>query len=239
MSVRRRLGRVAALVAAALCAVAPLLTNTTPAAGSSPEPSGRGIGLPGLPLTLTAGGIGLPTGVAVADLSDGANGLVTLTIGPCLPLPGTPCSGALTEFSLTGDFKDAGGHPLYSNSAPASVSWTCNGLVCPAPRDFVPGTRTRTELQIEEFLTHTMYVSLRNPDGTYQPFAAAPACNGLDSAPLPTGTINPAETGGAGFCVDVGAISRADSQCQTDCSSWSGPLTLPVLFVEDPRFIGT
>jgi len=105
--------------------------------------------------------------------------------------------------------------------------------VCPRPADYVPGTSTVTEMQVEEFLDHTMYVAPRNPDGTFQPFAAAPACNGIVGAPLPTGTIDRGDTGGREFCVDVGAISR------TNQSSWSGPLTLPILFVEDPKFMGT
>lgn len=236
---RRQRGRFTALVAVALCSVVPFLTNATPAAGSTAAGTGGGIGLPGVPLTLTAGSIGLLTGLAVADLSNGANGRVTLAVGPCVPTAGTQCAGVVSEIWLTGNFKDSEGNPLYSDSAPASVSWACNDLVCPTPADFVPGTSTPTELQVEEFLTHTMYVSLRNPDGTFQPFAPAPACNGVDGAPLPTGTINPQETGGVQFCVDVGAISRADAQCQTTCSAWSGPLTLPMLFVEDPRWLGT
>jgi hypothetical protein len=200
---------------------------------------GSGSGLPEVSLTLTAGDISLSTGLAVAKLANGANGPVALTIGPCVPEPSLSCTGVLTEIVLTGNFKDAAGNPLYSDSAPASVSWTCNDQVCPPPADFVPGSSTQTQLQVEEFRTHTMEVALRNPDGTYQPFTPAPACNGIDGAPLPTGTINPQYTDGLQFCVDVGAISRADEQCATTCSSWSGPLTLPVLFVEDPRFLGT
>lgn len=228
-----------ALVAAALCSVVSLLTNLSTTAHGAPLPSVSGGGLPGVPLTLIAGSIGLPTGLAVADLSNGADGPVSLTIGPCILDPGTPCSGALTEFRLTGDFKDAAGNPLYSDSDPASVSWTCNDLVCPPTRQFVPGSSTPTELQIAEFNAHTMYVALRNPNGTYQSFAPAPACNGLDGAPLPTGTIDPQATGGAQFCVDVGAITRADERCQAVCAAWSGPLMLPILFVEDPKFLGT
>jgi len=111
--------------------------------------------------------------------------------------------------------------------------------VCPPTQKFVPGSSTLTELQVAEFQKHTMYVALRNPNGTYQPTTAAPACNGITGAPLRTGTINTESTGGLQFCVDVGAIRRAGQQCQTVCSAWSGPLTLPVLFVEDPRFMGT
>jgi hypothetical protein len=231
---RRQLGRVTALAATALLLVVSLVSNHT-TAGSTPLPAA----LPGVSLTLTAGDISLPTGLAVANLSNGANGPVTLTIGPCIPDAMTSCAGVLSEFSLIGNFKDVAGKPLYSDSAPASVSWTCNDLVCPPPADFVPGSSTVTQLQIEEFSTHTVYVALRNPDGTFQPFAPAPACNGLSGAPLPTGTINPQDTGGVQFCVDVGAISRAGAQCQTACAFWTGPLTLPVLFVEDPRFMPT
>lgn len=200
---------------------------------------GSGTGSPGVSLTLSAGDISLSTGLAVADLPNGANGPVALTIGPCVPDEMTSCAGALSESELSGTFKDAAGNPLYSDSDPASVSWTCNAQTCPAPGDFVSGTSTRTALQVEEFQTHRAYVALRNPDGTFEPFTPAPACHGIDQAALPTGTINRQDTGGLEFCVDVGAISRADQQCQTTCSSWSGPLTLPVLFVEDPRFVWT
>jgi hypothetical protein len=198
---------------------------------------GSGSGLPGVSLTLTAGDISLSTGLAEANLPNGANGPVTLTIGPCVPDDLTSCAGVLSEFSLIGNFKDADGNPLYSDSAPASVDWTCNEQTCPPPADFVPGTSTVTSLQIEEFSNYPVYVALRNKDGTFQAFTLAPACSGTDGAPLPTGTINPQDTGGLQFCVDVGAITRADERCQTTCSSWSGPLTLPVLFVEDPRFL--
>lgn len=227
-----------ALVATALCSVLTLLTNLSSTAGAGPLPSSI-VGLPGVPLRLLAGSLGLPTGLATADLPNGANGNVTLTIGPCLLDGGTSCRGALSEFSLIGDFKDAAGNPLYSDNAPASVSWTCNDLVCPPTRHFVRGSSTKTELQIAEYHAHTMYVALRNPDGTFQAFAPAPACNGLDEAPLPTGTIDRQDTGGSGFCVDVGAIRRANADCEAVCSAWSGPLTLPILFVEDPKFMAT
>lgn len=234
---RHQRSSLAALAVAALCLLVPIITNPIKAAASEPSDSLRG--LPGLSLTLTAGNIRLSTGLAVAELSNGANGPVLLTIGPCIPDLTTSCSGVLSEILLLGNFKDAFGRPLYDDNAPASLSWSCNDEVCPPPADFDPGSSTLTELQVEEFQTHTMSVSLRNPNGTFQPFAPAPACNGITDAPLPTGTIDRQDTGGLEFCVDVGAISRADMQCQAACSTWSGPLTLPVLFVEDPRFMGT
>lgn len=234
---QRQRGRLTTAVAAALCMVVALLANLTSAAGSAPPPAATGS--PGVPLKLVAGLVRLSTGRAVADLPNGASGPVVLTIGPCMPLGGTSCAGVLSEFSLIGNFKDAAGHPLYSDSDPASVSWTCNAQVCPPPPDVARGGSTLTELQVREYLTHTMYVAPRIPNGTFQPFAPAPACNGVDGAPLPTGTIDPQDTGGAEFCVDVGAIERTNAQCQAVCSSWSGPLTLPVLFVEDPKFMGS
>jgi hypothetical protein len=252
---RRQRRRIAAMAAASLFLIVPVVSYDSSAAGSTPTPArhlstavtkashistrGSGTGLPGIPITLSAGDISLPTGLAVANLSNGANGLALLTIGPCLPDAMTSCRRALSEFSLIGNFKDNAGIPLYSDDAPASVSWTCNQLVCHPPSDFVAGRSSPTQLQVEEFRAHTMYVALRNPDGTFQAFAPAPACNGVDDTPIPTGKINPQATGGRQFCVDVGAISRANEQCRTVCSAWSGPLTLPVLFVEDPRFMPT
>jgi hypothetical protein len=235
---RRRRGKAAALAAAAICSVLSLFLNTSSAA-ASPLLSISILGLPGVPLTLTTGDLSLPIGQASADLSNGANGEVNLSIGVCLPLIVPSCKGVLAYFSLNGDFKDQSDKPLYSDSDPAAISWTCNTLFCPPPRDFVRGSSTLTKLQVEEFQDHTMYVALRNPDGTYQSFAPAPACNGTDGAPLPTGTIDPTDTGGRQFCVDVGAISRSNQRCDTVCSAWSGSLTLPILFVEDPRFMGT
>lgn len=251
----RQRRRVAAMAATSLFLIVPFVSYDSSAAGSTPTPThlqipsvtqashisadGSGTGLPGIAITLSAGDISLPTGLAVANLSNGANGLVLLTIGPCVPDPVTSCRGALSEFSLIGNFKDYAGNPLYSDDAPASVSWTCNQLVCPPPSDFVAGRSSPTHLQAEEFQTHTMYVALRNPDGTFQAFAPAPACNVVDETPIPTGKINPQATGGRQFCVDVGAISRANEHCRAVCSAWSGPLTLPVLFVEDPRFMPT
>lgn len=215
-----------------------LLTDLSPAAGSSPATDGAS-GSPGVPLTLSAGDLRLSTGLVSAELANGANGPIVLSVGPCVPLPGKSCAGVLSDFSLLGDFKDAAGKPLYADSAPASVRWTCNDTACPPAAGYVPGSSTLTELQVQEFLTHTIYVSLKNPGGTFQPYAAAPACNGTTGAPLPTGTLDRQDTGGLGFCVDVGAISRDGAQCQTTCSAWSGPLTLPVLFVEDPKFMAT
>jgi len=228
---------VTALLVAALFSVF-LLSSVTAAPAETPLLP-RGSGVPGVPLELTAGSVELSTGLVEADLSNGANGPVALTVGLCIPQLKITCVGVLSQFSLIGNFKDDAGNPLYSDSAPASVSWTCNAKVCPPTPDFVPGRSTVTELQIAEFRTHTMYVALGNPNGTFQPFAPAPACNRLEDAPLPTGTIDQQATGGRQFCVDVGAISRTDAQCETACSSWSGPLTLPILFVEDPKFMGT
>lgn len=243
----RRRRKVTALAAAALCWVATLLIAPTPAAGEDPAPAPRAAvrpsvdrtGEPGVPLNLVAGAVAGATGLAVADLPNGANGPIVLTIGPCVPAVGKSCSGVLSEFSLIGSFKDRGGRPLYSDSHPVSVSWACNDQVCPTPAEFVRGRSTVTELQVAEFRDHTVYVALRNPNGTFQPFAPAPACQGTTGAPLPTGTIDRADTRGRAFCVDVGAISRANARCQTACSTWAGALTLPVLFVEDPKFMAT
>ena len=115
---RRHRGKVAAVIAAALCLVASLLLSAPTAAGDSPLPSDGGSGLPGVPLTLTAGSIGLSTGLVDADLPNGANGPVTLSIGLCIPQLKITCVGVLSQFSLLGNFKDDAGNPLYSGSAP-------------------------------------------------------------------------------------------------------------------------
>ena len=243
---RRKRARLAALVVATVCLVVPLVSSPSSAAGSTApaglqtpldvSTDGGGSGVPGVSLTLKIGNISLSTGVAIAKLPNGANGPVLFTIGPCVPSFGLPCAGVLTEIALIANLKNSAGKPLYSDSDPASVSWMCNAQTCPPPGDFVPGSSTMTQLQVEEFHKYPMYVALRNPNGTFQAFKRAPACNGTNGSPLPTGTINTQDTGGLQFCVDVGAIKRSNETCQTTCSSWSGPVTLPVLFVEDPRF---
>ncbi|HEY7856994.1 MAG TPA: hypothetical protein VIC82_00715 [Candidatus Nanopelagicales bacterium] len=198
---------------------------------------------PNIAASLTAGG-------ASSDLVQGANGDVTLTAGACTTSVASCLSGVQVE--LDGNFKGADGQPLYSDAAPAQVSWTC-ATACPH-QDETRGNYLWNynclwsscmghgslfgEREVEEdFNDFPVYVSI-NKDGADTPFAVAPRC-----VPLPawnaspsqraallheTGTIvNPvAQT--AGFCVDVNAITRADN-------SYTGALTIPVLFVEDMK----
>jgi hypothetical protein len=185
---------------------------------------------PGEGLTLTAGDINLSFGLAIATLPNGANGPVTLNIGPCVPDAVSDCQvddhPALTEISLTGDLKG-----LYGFQTPAEMDWQCNDTNCPPAS---PDGRTRYDFQQAEFANHPVEVAPSN-DGSFGAATAAPPCSGV-STRLSRGQILEPDAQKLGFCVDVGAINRSAAQCDETCSEWDGNLTMPVLFVNDPRF---
>jgi hypothetical protein len=189
-------------------------------------------GTPGTPAELAAGN-------AAADLPNGSYGPVFLTTAPC----SDDNCGQGVEITLDGTFTDpnpAPGAPsvthLYTDAAPGEVSWTCSDSVCPHPDAEPPGETylpepgdTDDEEQAEDFEAYPIQVSLK-VDGVYEDFATAPSCRDLtdpNEVGL-TGAIVTPEAQAAGFCVDVYAISRVDD-------SFSGDLTIPVLFVEDPK----
>lgn len=206
---------------------------------------------------------------ASATLGNGASGVVTLIVAPCVVSEGSPCPEGGSETSLTGNFKN-GDTPLYGFGvapqplAPAKVTQTCAVADCPhgggtAERTASTTTSSGTlpynynyycqwntcgydynsrELE-EDFDDYKVFVSIL-VDGEYQPYAEAPRC-----VPLPTkymtksqrtaalgltGVITDPAAQQLGFCVDVNAITRTGN-------SFGGDLNLPVLFVEDPKFI--
>jgi hypothetical protein len=136
-----------------------------------------------------------------------------------------------TEVNLDGVFKDEEGN-LYSNENPAQVLWTCPESECPFVR---PDDSYGANLQ-EQWLDFEQYpieVSLKLANGTYTDFAVAQECNA--QVPVPgeadRGSITDGGAKAAGFCIDVYNISRAGD-------SFGGDLTIPVLFVEDPKLRG-
>lgn len=206
---------------------------------------------------------------ASAALGNGASGVVTLIVTPCVVSEGSPCPEGGSETSLTGNFKN-GITPLYGFGvapqplAPAKVTQTCGVADCPHGGGSSEATASATtatgtlpydynyycqwntcgydynsrELE-EDFDDYKVYVSILD-DGEYQPYAEAPRC-----VPLPTkymtksqrtaalglkGVITNPAAQQLGFCVDVNAITRTGN-------SFGGDLNLPVLFVEDPKFI--
>ena len=184
-------------------------------------------GSPGTPGTLGSG-------ISNASLPNGSFGSVFLVSAPCAPTD--PVCSQGTVVTLAGTFSNGTTH-LYSDAAPASISWTCPVAVCPHPD--TDGTRSsysgaiKTEgEQAEEFAQYPIQVSLRQPDGSYGPYGVAPACRSLTDRTQRglTGQItNPAAVT-AGYCVDVYAINRAGN-------TFGGDLTLPLLFVEDPKIL--
>ena len=183
-------------------------------------------GTPGTPVTLSAD-------AATASLPKGSVGPVSLTTAPVACSSGsTWCTPLIT---LAGTFTTANGTELYTDDAPATVTWTCQDT-CPHPDaaeesshdDYTVNWRERAE----DFNVYTMHVSLL-VGGRYQTEAVAPSCVDLTNRSYDgkTGKIVSVAARAAGFCVDVYAISRVDN-------SFTGDLTVPVLFVEDPRLRG-
>jgi hypothetical protein len=187
---------------------------------------------------------------AQASLPNGANGTVALVVSACATTDPYCTSGQ--QIDLNGSFKDANGTNLYGfgtnaapgvtasptdTLAPAQVTRVCSISDCPH-RDATEEPSTRynyssvKEEQWEDFSDFATYVSLRRSDGTYTPFAPAPACV-PQSNPSTTGEMLTYDAQHAGFCVDVNAITRVDSA--TGSASFNGDLQIPVLFVEDPR----
>ena len=173
---------------------------------------------------------------ASADLGNGANGLVSLVVDSCgTDSPGTPCSGG-TQVELTGNFKDAAGIALYGFGispkplAPAKINWLCSNADCPhsdtASEPSSSYTYPGNDEGEEEFDTYPVFVSIHTATGD-TPFAEAQRCVAAsDHSTVGKIKLTAAQT--AGFCVDVNAITRSGD-------SFTGDLTMPVLFVEDFR----
>ena len=188
------------------------------------------LGHPELPAFLRAG-------FASAALSAGGYGEISLTTVLCATNDPTCHSGL--QANLTGVFSNPS-YPathLYGLLHPAVVRWTCAASRCPH-RDF-EGTNPSYQLvrgdeaeQSEDFAAYPMQVSLHVPGG-YRPFAQAPSCRPLTDPKQfgLTGAITNLAAINAGFCVDVYAITRVGGVT-------TGALSLPVLFVEDPKLRG-
>jgi hypothetical protein len=182
-------------------------------------------GTPGVPEELAAGD-------ASADLPNGSFGPVFLTTAPCFE----QSCGQGVEITLDGTFTSDSTH-LYSNEAPANLSWTCSVQVCPHTDANPPSESSRfayppvydAPQQIQDFNDFPVQVSLK-VNGVYQPFSTATPCRDLDDESQVglTGAIVTETAQADGFCVDVFAITRTNND-------FNGDLTIPVLFVEDPK----
>ena len=126
-------------------------------------------GTPGVPASLAAG-------IAGATLPNGSVGSVFLTQAPCVGAP----AGCI-EVDLDGTFSDGATH-LYSNNAPARMTWTCPNSVCPhedAAHERSKYYNYSSHEQVEDFIDYPLQVSLKTPTG-YTPFAQAPSCRDLN-----------------------------------------------------------
>jgi len=202
-----------------------------------------------------------PVGDATTVLPNGSFGPVSFTSGACTPGLDLGC-GTGVEYTLAGVFTNPANPDdhLYTNDAPASLTWTCStGANCvhgpppssgsttaaralenePSGANYLYNRGLDSDLfeqeQVEDFTWFPIYVALRtgtNQDGTpaYGPFGKAGPCSPFVTSPanIITGRIVNQDAIDAGYCVDVYNISRAGN-------TFDGALTLPVLFVEDPK----
>lgn len=198
---------------------------------------------------------------ATALLPNGANGPVTFTTETCI----ADCHNSSTQTVLSADFKDDDGNPLYDNEHPATLVQTCPASECtfkgstlffsnaylltnPFPYNssllcffVLCGPNFSGQAGQSDFASFPVYVSIYK-DGADQPFRLAPRCVAQPGARASlstwqrfftdTGTISNPDAKALGFCVDVNAITRAGN-------AFTGDLRVPVLFVEDPKFIIT
>ena len=196
---------------------------------------------------------------ATAVLPNGANGPVTFTTGPCT----TDCHNGSTQTVLSANFKDDQGNPLYDNAHPATLVQTCAASECtfkggnvffsnaylltnPFPYNssllcffFLCGPSFSGQAGQSDFGTYPVFVSIYK-NGADQPFLQAPRCVAQPSSGASlsawqhfftdTGAISNPAAQALGFCVDVNAITRTGNK-------FTGDLQLPILFVEDPKFI--
>jgi hypothetical protein len=194
---------------------------------------------------------------AQADLSNGANGPVSLVVSACASdqTDTAPCSSG-TQIELTGNFKTYALVPLYSFAAPARISWLCPASTCPHGASGTVEAEPTTnylynyecvgsacigegslfgEREVEEdFHNYPVYVSIRK-NGVDMPFAAAPRC-----VPLPTSNSDPNRST---LLHLTGQMTNPAAQTAGFCADvnaitrtgnlFGGDLRIPVLFVED------
>ncbi len=212
-----------------------------------PPPCASVVGQPGVKIPVAD----LTIAGGQADLENGANGPVSLIVQACST--DEPFCSNGSELELLANFKDPLGQPLYGFEDPAVISRVCEvdledlsntGPNCRHQKPGLTGTEGEAgqtdytynyacaygcagyglpygEREVEEdFAWHPTYVSINNAE-----FALADRC--VPVGDLSTkGKMLTAEAQLAGFCVDVNAITRAGN-------SFTGDLTIPVLFVED------
>lgn len=162
-----------------------------------------------------------------ANLPNGANGQVSLAEQVCTDVTGLCAAGAATTplvLTVTGNFKNSTGAPLYSFAKPASETLTCLAAVCQHRSDDSGAVANLPEESIEDFWDFPLYIQLTHTEG----FAQVPACqvvptNENDVLPASGGIIPEGNTVGA--CVDVTTIVR----------NAAGDVSFTVLFVDDPK----
>jgi hypothetical protein len=177
-----------------------------------------------------------------ADLVEGAYGNVYFLQRPCSVEEGNCRLG--TEVELAGDFGGpiSGKPALYSPDEPVRVNLICLASLCPhaAPGSespesepegkpysynrFDPNAGDEREM-VEDYNWYPVYVQLKGEIDFGE--LPAPPCVPADDL-VTTGKVTAPLALSVGYCIDVNAITRSGD-------SFTGDLTQPVLFIEDPR----
>jgi hypothetical protein len=171
------------------------------------------------------------------NLPNGANGQVSIAEQFCTGIDTSnglcagPSGGAPIVLSVTGNFKDPLGQPLYSNASPASEVLTCKVTVCPHRADDSPQyVYYNDEERVEDFRDFPLYIQLTQTEG----FVLVPPCQAVPTnefstllPPDPASPIPPGESA----CVDVSKTVRNI----TPGSPNRGDVSFTVLFVDDPK----
>ena len=160
----------------------------------------------------------------IANLPHGANGQVSLAEQVCTDVTGLCAPSNVTKplvLTVTGNFNDSFGHPLYSNVSPASETLTCLAAVCKPRPDDGGVIANSDEERLEDFSDFPLYIQLTHSEG----FVVVPSCQviptGEDSTLVPATTIPTGDSA----CVDVASITR----------NTAGDVSFTVLFVDDPK----
>ena len=162
-------------------------------------------------------------------LPNGSNGDVSFTEVPCEALAGDPelrhrgRTWRATSRALTSK-------PLYSIDDPAAVDWTCPADECLRDRRPVYGSFDQD--QEVDFENYRIQVSLL-VNGEYTEFADAEPCNPI--------VERPAQASSPGRSPTTTPRRRASASTSTRSAvptAFGGDLTIPVLFVEDPKLRG-
>jgi len=165
-------------------------------------------------------------------LPHGANGQVSISEQLCTDSSGQCAvqgNGATPlVLSVTGNFNDSTGAPLYSDTSPASEVVTCAASQCPAFDDDGQVLANIPEESIEDFVSFPLYIQMTPAAG----YVTVPSCQVIPANPAQLVSVQAVTQGSSPqACVDVASIVRN----VLPNSGHYGDVSFTVYFVEDPK----